>query len=354
MLVRRHRRQFGSCLALACVAALLVTACGGGADDAGTDSPAQGDTDTAASEETITFRAATAEGIGSPMADAFDEYMEQLEECSDGRLVGEHFPAQQLGPYPDLIDGNRQGIYEMTTGSFATPGQLAPELAALTLGYMIKSDEHADRIIEELGDELSRITDEKTGVSVPAIGTEGARHLFSTKPIRNIEDLQGIKMRVPEEEVPIGVWGALGARPTPIAFSELYSALQTGVVDAAEGAIAQVEALKFYEPAPHLTLTGHWINIKPVYVNTAWLEGLPEDLQTCIHDVGREVFARQREANEEANEQILVNLEDQGVQVYELSDLEEWRERAAAFTDEYVEEHPEARDIVEQIQALEP
>jgi TRAP-type transport system periplasmic protein len=355
--MRRSHNRLLIALLLAVILTLAAVAAGCGGDDAAeevAEEPA-GTTDDAPpadEEQSFTFRAATAEPVDTPTADAFDNYLDRLRDCSEGRLDGEHFPASQLGNFGDLIDGNRRGTFEMTAGGFDVEGPLAPATSALSLGYLIRDSAHVDRIIEELGDEIAQIMDEETGVTVVAIGDDGPRHLISRSPVRSLTDMRGMKVRTPDFEIPIGLFQALGASPTPTPFEEVYNALQTGVVDAAEGTAVAVEAIKFYEPAPNLVLTSHWMHLRAIRVNSEWLNGLPSDLQECVRSEAVGVFEQQRADARSAGEEALETMEAEGVEIIELPDLDEWRAAAQGYIDEYVAKYPEARDLVERVQEL--
>jgi TRAP-type transport system periplasmic protein len=303
--------------------------------------------------KTYEFRVATIEGLGTPMNDAFDTFIKEVGTCSNGRLRGQNFPAGQLGGFVDLIDGNRQGTYQITSGGFDVEGPKAPVVSALSLGYVFKDEAHVERAIAELQAEMSEQLDKATGVSILGMGEDGWRWVFSSRPVRNVDDLKGLKIRVPEAEIPLGLWKSLGASATPVPFTEMYSALETGVIDAGESALAQIEANKFSEPAKNLTNTQHWYNIKPVRVNSQWLRSLPDDLQTCLRDVGEREFKKAREENRTQAEAILTKLKADGVTVHETpADLDTWRQRSAAFDTEYFEKYPDAKPFIEQVKAL--
>jgi TRAP-type C4-dicarboxylate transport system substrate-binding protein len=299
------------------------------------------------------FRIATIEGVGTPMNDAFERLVDEVDECSDGRLQGENYPAGQLGAHLDLIDGNRQGVYEITSGGFDAEATDAPTVAALSLGYVFKDEEHVEAVIEELEADMTAALSEATGVSVLAMGEDGWRWLFSSSRIDNIDQLQGLKIRVPEFEIPLGVWAALGASATPVPFTEVYSALETGVIDAGEASLAQIKANAFWEPAPFLTNSKHWYNIKPVRVNTEWFESLPDDLQACLQDTAGTVFAEARQQNRDVAASILEELEAEGVTVSDTpGDIDDWEKRANEFTEEYVAKYPDAGPLLERVAEL--
>lgn len=303
-------------------------------------------------DEVIEYRVATIEGIGTPMNEGFDRFIEEVEQCSEGRLVGTNYPAGQLGGFVDLIDGNRNGTYEITSGGFDVEGELAPSLSALSLGYVFEDEEHVERVIDEMLPQMSEMLEESTGATILGMGEDGWRWTFSSRPIETIDDLQGLKIRVPEADIPLGLWNALGASPTPVPFTEMYNALETGVIEAGESALAQIEANAFWEPAPHLTNTRHWFNIKPVRANADWFNSLDPELQDCLTTTGQEVFANVRQTSREAEAQTLEDLEAEGVTALEQpTDLDEWRERAATYDEEYFAQYPAAEDFINEVKS---
>lgn len=307
----------------------------------------------AVDEQVIEYRIATIDGIGTPMNDGFERFITEVEECSDGRLVGTNYPAGQLGGFVDLIDGNRQGTYEITSGGFDVEGASAPIVSALSLGYVFESEEHVERVIAELQDEMSAQLEEATGVTIIGMGEDGWRWMFSSKPISDLQSLAGVKIRVPEAEIPLGLWGQLGAAATPVPFTEIYSALETGVIEAGESALAQIDANGFWEPAPNLVNSKHWFNIKPIRANAAWFNGLDQDLQDCLTSVGESVFADVRQQSRDEEAATLEKLEGEGVTVLaEPTDLDEWKTRADVYNAEYFAKYPGSEEFITQIKAL--
>jgi len=305
------------------------------------------------SGDVITYRVATIDGIGTPMNDGFDRFVKEVAECSDGRLVGTNYPAGQLGGFIDLIDGNRQGTYEITSGGFDAEAGVAPIVSALSLGYIFKDEEHVERVISEMKDELNTQMEASTGVTVIAMGEDGWRWTFSSKPITTIEDLAGVKIRVPESEIPLGVWGALGASATPVPFTEIYNSLETGVIDAGESALSQIDANAFWEPAPNIVNTKHWFNIKPIRANTAWFDSLDAELQDCLTSVGEKVFADVREESRAIEAATLDKLESEGVNVTaEPTDIDEWESRAEVYNEEYFDKYEGSKEFIDQVLEL--
>jgi TRAP-type C4-dicarboxylate transport system substrate-binding protein len=303
--------------------------------------------------DVITYRIATIDGIGTPMNSGFDRFIEEVADCSDGRLQGTNYPAGQLGGFIDLIDGTRQGTYEITSGGFDAEAGVAPIVSALSLGYIFKDEEHVERVISEFMDEMNKEMDEATGVTIIAMGEDGWRWTFSSKPINSIDDLAGVKIRVPESEIPLGVWGKLGASATPVPFTEIYNSLETGVIEAGESALAQIDANAFWEPAPNLVNSKHWFNIKPIRANSAWFNSLDADLQNCLTTVGEKVFGEVRAESRAIEAETLEKLKGLGVTIAdEPSDLDVWEARAAEYNKEYFAKYPGSEEFINKVLEL--
>lgn len=314
--------------------------------------PASQDDDDETSD-VISYRVATIDGIGTPMNDGFDRFVDEVEQCSNGRLIGQNYPAGQLGGFVDLIDGNRTGTYEITSGGFDVEDELSPVLSALSLGYVFENEEHVERVIAEMLPRMSEELEASTGVTILGMGEDGWRWTFSSREIETIDDVQGLKIRVPEADIPLGLWNALGASPTPVPFTEMYNALETGVIEGGESALAQIDSNAFWEPAPYLNNTKHWFNIKPVRANAEWFDSLDAELQECLTNTASEVFAEVRETSRQIEAETLARLEAEGVTVHdEPSDLDEWRERAASYDEIYFERHPEAEEFIAEVKSL--
>ncbi|TVQ40887.1 MAG: TRAP transporter substrate-binding protein [Spirochaetaceae bacterium] len=299
------------------------------------------------------FTMAHAEAIGTPMTEAFEAWGQMLNERSGGRIVARHFPAGQLGNYTQLIEMSRLGTVQATAGGPDTEEAVAPEIAVTGLGYIFASEEHVDRVLQgEIGRRMSDIARDKTGVEFVDYGEVGFRHILSKRPVRNLNELRGLKIRTPELKVWVDFWNLMGANPTPLPYAEQYSALSTGVIDATEADFFSIAGFAWYEHAEHLTLAYHWFLPKAVRINAAWIDSLPADLQDLVRDTAREAFAEQRRINRANTSMALEELKSRGVQVYELEDRDEWLRRSQQLYDEYIRNHPQSRQMIEDILAL--
>lgn len=304
-------------------------------------------------QQTYEFKMGHAEAIGSPITNAFENWGKILVKRSNGRIKAKHFPAGQLGNYTQLIEGNRLGTIQATAGGPDTEQSVAPEIAITGLGFIFGGETHVDRILQgKIGKEMSDIARKKTGVEFVAYGEVGFRHLLANRPITNLTELKGLKLRVPELKIWVDFWKALGANPTPLAYAEQYNALSTGIIDGLEADFFSIDGFKWYEKAKNLTLTYHWFLPKAIRVNAKWLDSLPEDLQKLVRETAKEVFAEQRRISRAKTAKALEVLKGHGVKVLQLTDPEKWKSATARLYDEYVKEHPEAGPMIKKFNDL--
>ena len=308
-------------------------------------------------QDKFVMKIAHTEGIGTPITDAFDAWAKAMTEKSGGRIDAQHFPAAQLGGLAEALEGSRIGTIQATTAGPDSEEAIAPEIAAFggAPGFIYKNEEHVDKVLQgELGQKCSDIARAKTGVEFVAYGETGFRHILSKNPVTNLDGLKGLKIRVPQLRIWVDFWTLLGAAPTPLPYSEQYSALSTGIIDAIDSDVFSVVGFKFYEQAKHLTLTGHWFLPKAVRVNAAWLDSLPQDLQDIVRSTAKEAFAEQRKINRAKASETLEELKKLGVEVHELSkeELAKMEEITAKLYDDFGSKSPETAEMIKAIRAL--
>ena len=308
-------------------------------------------------QDKFVMKIAHTEGIGTPITNAFDAWAKAMNEKSGGRIDAQHFPAAQLGGLAEALEGSRIGTIQATTAGPDSEEAIAPEIAAFggAPGFIYKNEEHVDKVLQgELGQKCSDIARAKTGVEFVAYGETGFRHILSKNPVTNLDGLKGLKIRVPQLRIWVDFWTLLGAAPTPLPYSEQYSALSTGIIDAIDSDVFSVVGFKFYEQAKHLTLTGHWFLPKAVRVNAAWLDSLPQDLQDIVRSTAKEAFAEQRKINRAKAAETLEELKKLGVEVHELSaeEIARMEEITAPLYEQFGSLSPETAEMIKQIRAL--
>lgn len=223
------------------------------------------------------------------------KFGEELSSLTDGRIAVEVFPNESLGKEIDLINGMQLGTVDMTiTGESLQ--NWAPMAALLAVPYAYKSLDHMDQTATgEIGYEIEAQIIEKALVRPIAYFARGPRNLTSNRAIASPADLDGLKMRVPNVPLFVDVWSALGAQPTPMAFSEVFTSLQNGTIGAQENPLALIRSANFNEVQSHVNQTEHvrsWIYL--TIAESTWGE-LSEADQAAVMEAGRraQVYERQ-------------------------------------------------------------
>ena len=179
--------------------------------------------------------------------------------------------------------------------------------------FVFRDVAHMNKVIEL--DLLKPINDEvtaKAGVMMIGQAGGGTRNIFANKPIKNLDEIKGLKVRVQGAPIWSRTFAAVGMSPTVIAYNEVYNGIQNGVIQAGENEAAGVEAMKFYEVAPNLSMTQHAVSIRPICFSVKTLQTMPKDLQDAVMKAGKEAgdYGRQLESSEDS--QKLDKLQSEG------------------------------------------
>ena len=207
-----------------------------------------------------------------------DAFIAKLEELSGGEFTGTQAPAGQLGGERDMIEGLQIGSLDVVITSTGPLGNFVPEVYALDLPFLFRDYDHARAVLDgEIGQELLAKIDENQLVGL-AWSENGFRHVTnSQRPVRTPADLEGLKLRTMENKVHMEAFSEMGAAPTPMAFPELFTALQQGVVDGQENPITVITASKFWEVQGHVSLTGHVYSPVAVLASPILIDGLTDE-----------------------------------------------------------------------------
>ena len=276
--------------------------------------------------------------------DAF--FAEKVEELTGGSVKIDLQAAGVLGSENDVLDAIANGddsIDISRISAFALTTYGCKKASLLSIPYTWTGRDHFWAFADsELAAEFLAEPQE-IGLPLRGIfyGEEGFRHFFTREPVSGIQDLKGLKLRVSNDPVMVGMVNGLGASATPIAFGELYSALQTGVVDGAEQPIANYKANAFPEVANNLILDGHTLGaIQVVITDTAW-EKLTEEQQAAIMEAGKLAQEFNRELSQGAENEVLDQLKADGCNVVEVDNPAEWAEACAEVISENTKDQAE-------------
>lgn len=243
---------------------------------------------------------------------------EELSTLTDGRIAVEVFPNESLGKEIDLINGMQLGTVDMTiTGESLQ--NWAPKAALLAVPYAFKTiDDMDDFASGPIGDEIKQQIIEKVQIRPIAYFARGARDLTSNRPITTPAELAGLKMRVPNVPLFVDVWKALGANPGPMAFSEVFTSLQNGTIEAQENPLALIRSASFYEVQSHVNLTDHvrsWIYL--TIAESTWNK-LSEDDQAAVMEAAARAQSYERELFEQSLADDRAFLEEKGMTFVEV------------------------------------
>jgi len=251
-----------------------------------------------------------------PQCIAMESFTKNVEEKSNGRIKCELYPSSQLGNERDVIEGLQIGTIEMTAVANALMANWVPKLNLFELPFIFENRDHWWAVLDsEIGmgfaDDLA-----EQGLHLFGYNDVGARHIMTVeKVINSIEDLKGLKIRTMENPANLDAFKAFGANPTPMSYSELYTALQTKVIDGAEAANVNYHNKKFYEVASHWAQVG-WLHCgQPVIMSKIFYDKLPPDLQELVNDEAKAAIKLERELYRKEDEGLLPDLEALGVQI---------------------------------------
>ena len=276
--------------------------------------------------------------------DAF--FAEKVEELTGGSVKIDLQAAGVLGSENDVLDAiaNYDDSVDIARiSAFALTTYGCQKASLLSIPYTWTGRDHFWAFADsELAAEFLAEPQE-IGLPLRGIfyGEEGFRHFFTREPGAGIKDLNGLKLRVSNDPVMVGMVNGLGASATPIAFGELYSALQTGVVDGAEQPIANYKANAFPEVANNLIPDGHTLGaIQVVITDTAW-EKLTEEQQAAIMEAGKLAQEFNRQLSQDAENEVLEQLKAEGCNVVEVDNPAEWAEACAEVISENTKDQAE-------------
>lgn len=224
-----------------------------------------------------------------------DAFIAALEELSGGAFTGEQAPAGQLGGERDMIEGLQIGSLDLVITSTGPLGNFVPEVLALDLPFLFRDYAHARSVLDgEIGQELLTAIGQNDLVGL-AWSENGFRHVTnSQRPVNIPQDLEGLKLRTMENAVHMAAFQGMGAAPTPMAFPEVFGALQQGVVDGQENPITVITASRFWEVQGYVTLTGHVYSPAVVLASPILFDGLTDEQKGWFMEAARRSAAATR------------------------------------------------------------
>ncbi|MCA9266304.1 MAG: TRAP transporter substrate-binding protein, partial [Planctomycetales bacterium] len=271
--------------------------------------------DTGAFGETIVLKGATQFDEEHAFTRTLRKFAELVEQYYEGPVAFDLYVNSELGLEKDYFGYMSQGVsvdYGIVSPShMSTFSAIAP---ILDVPFLFRDVEHWEKVLSSDATVAPIVQDvsEKADVMILGYAGGGVRNLIVKSPVTNLEELKGLNIRVMGSPIQTRMFQAIGAAPSVIAYSEVYNAIQTGVIDAAENEAAGTQQMKFYEVGPEICLTQHAITVRPICFSGKSFRRLPASLQDAIVRAGREAgaFGRKLESAEDAT--ILAKMESDG------------------------------------------
>lgn len=306
-----------------------------------TDTNVEGNTETTPEAETptgeddkkpvVTLVYAEVNPLDTIVGQTDTAFKDKVEELSGGEIKIDLQASGVLGAENDVLDtmlGGGGTIDMARISAFALTSYGGEKSKLLSVPYTFVNREHFWNFAEsDLAKEfLMEPNENGSGIRGLAYAEEGFRHFFTVEPVNSIEDLKGMKLRVSNDPIMNGMVNGLGASPTVVSFGELYSALQTGVVDGAEQPIVNYKSNAFQEVAPNLILDGHTLGaVQIVITDEAWDE-LSDEHKSIIEEASKFASEFNRQISEETENKVLEELKATGVNVVEVPDITIWQD----------------------------
>lgn len=273
-------------------------------------------------------------------------FADLIKERTNGRIDIKIYPSGQLGKGErEMTEGVQQGAIELLVSSTGPQGGFSPSINILDFPFLFRDYDHVDLVLDgPIGRKL--LDDfEKANLKGLAFWENGFRHLTNSKlPVRKAEDAKGLKIRTMENKVHLAAFKAAGLNPTPMAWGEVFTALQQRVIDGQENPVAVIYSSKLWDAGQkYLSLTAHVYSPAILLMNKKLFDSMPKEDQELFLKTALEVAKFQRKLNRESEEQKLREIVTKGVQVIRDVDRESFKKAMSPIYDEFSSQFPKAQ-----------
>lgn len=321
---------------------VLITGCG--------SSEKENAKKTEEATKVFTFRLGHVVQPTEPTHIAAEQFANIVRKETNGHVEIKIYPQGQLGGDRDMCEQIQRGALEMGVISAAPIAGFSPLVNALQLPWLVENHDKLEKI--QKSDAVYEILGglEDINLKVLAVYDYGFRHLITIKPVKNINDLAGMKLRVPESPMVIDMFKALGASPTPMAFGEIYTALQNKVIDGLEQDFSGIYSERFFEVAPYITLTRHFTWPALLVVNSEIWSSLPKEYQDIMIRAARESINTNYSEILRVEKEYTEELKNNGVTFINI-DTEPFKEKVQVIYEKYGSD-PAVKKLIEKIEDM--
>ncbi len=281
---------------------------------------------------------------------ASEIFKERLEELTNGEATVRIFPAGMLGQWREMQEGLELRTLDIVVEAIGTLERYSPLFGVELVPFLYNDRDHFIEVwTGDLGEAMLDTMREETGFRLIGLMTRGPRHVTAKRPIARLEDFQGLRIRTPDSPTWINTFRALGASPTPMDWGEVFTALETGVIDAQENPWQTIYYESIHEVAPYITLSGHIQGAFQFQMWDARFQELPANVQEAIYEAAAAASDYYNEFVGQEDGRLMEKAVEEGATVIELDDDERarWREAVADVRPD----HPIVLEWIEQIRA---
>jgi tripartite ATP-independent transporter DctP family solute receptor len=339
-----NKKKLAGILTATFFAGTLLTACGGGNDDNAKNTDKGKDT---ANKPSYTFRLADNQPADYPTVVGDKKFADLVKERTDGRIKIEVFPSGQLGDEKSVLEQVQLGAIEFTRTNASPLSEFNKQLSVLSLPYVFESEDHLWNFLNsDKGEELLNGL-ESSKMKGLAYYDSGSRSFYSTKPLKSINDIKGLKIRVQQSKVNMDMVAALGASATPMPYGEVFSGLQTGIIDGAENNLPSLDSANHYQEAKNVILDHHQRTPEVLLISKAAWDKLDKEDQKIVKQAALDSVETQRAEWKKWEQRSEKKLKDAGVVFTEVKDIKPWKDAVKSVVAENSKDYKDVMDAIE-------
>jgi tripartite ATP-independent transporter DctP family solute receptor len=297
----------------------------------------------AIAQQKLVLKATDVHPLGYPTVEAVVRMGKKLEAATNGRLSIQMYPSMQLGGEKEMIEQAQIGALAFARISVGPMGPVVPELNVFNLPFMFRDTAHMEAVIDgPIGDEMLKKLSDSPNANLIGICwmNAGTRNVYnSKKPIRTIDDLKGLKIRMMGNPVFVDSMNALGGNGVAMGFDQLIGAMQTGVVDGAENNFPSYASGQHYRYAKHFSQTEHLMIPEILVFSKKTWESLSAEDRALITKLGKEAQKEQRQLWYEAEKTAIKQMQDNGVEIIKIADKKPFQDAVKPVWDKYGAQH---------------
>lgn len=339
---------------LALVMVFALAACGNSNATSSTAASAPGQQESASvtpADKNVTLKMHHAGTDGDAYYQGAEKFAELANQYSDGTITIEIYPNSELASSANAVQGVQMGTIDIALESSMTEANFVDEMNVLNLPFLFTNYDKVWAVLDgEVGEILSQAA-ENAGFKLLYFWDNGFRNMSNNvRPVNSVADLSGLKIRVPENEVYIATWEALGAIPTPMAWSEVFSSLQLGTINGQENPNGHMKSYNLTEVQDYFAITNHVYTAEPLIINLDTFNSLSEKQQNALLKAAQEAGDFERELRQQINEETIEYIREAGVEVT-TPDLAEFQSAVQPVYSKYADKYGDLLAKIQEITA---